>query len=218
MDWEVERIRCPDGALWYQSWSRISHHGKTKALPSVSSGTGSLDLLTSRVSWFPCSCPHTWLSGSSSFCAGFLRPAFPEEAPSPPTTSFPNWSMKLRCYNASSGSIKDPLQAARHSPAQVDPPQTKGGCISQPFPLMTPLRLQTSLPPPFLSLQWETYVAGASMGLQLANFWMGQGSGFLQRLLITTLSEVVTLTFLSSVAAFVITNHLVFYHLFLKYQ
>lgn len=166
MDWGVERFHCPAGALWCRSWSLISHHGKTKAHQSASSGSGSLDLLTSRASWFPCSCPHTWLFGSSSFCAGFLKPAFPEEAPSPPTTSSPNWSMKLRYYKASSGSIRDPLQVACHSQAQVGPPQTKGGCILQPFPLMTPLHLQTSLPPPFLSLQWETYVAVASMGLQ----------------------------------------------------
>lgn len=119
--WRLTKMQWAVGALWFPCWSLISQQSKMKAHQSASSETGSLGLLTSRASWFPCSCPLTWLSGSSSFCAGFLRPASPEEAPSPRTTSSPSWLMKLIYCRASSGSIRDPLQVAHLSPVRAGP-------------------------------------------------------------------------------------------------
>lgn len=189
-DWEVERTHCPDGALWCRSWSRIFRQWKTRAPQNATSETGSLGPLTSRACWSPCSCPHTWPFGSSSSCAGFLKRASQEAAPSPPTTSSPNWLMKLRFYRASCGSTRVPVRPVHRCPAQAGFPLTRGGCILQPFPPTTPRHRQTSSHPPFLILQQETCAAPAFMGLPSASFWMGPGPGSLQRLLITTLSEV----------------------------
>lgn len=192
-EWGVVTKHYLDGDLWCLSWSRISHQWKTKALQSASSETGSPDLPTSRDSWFHWSCLHTWLCGSSSFCAGFPKPAFPEEAPSPLTTSSASWLMKLIYCRARSGGIRDPVQATHLYPAPVPYLQTNGGCILRPVPHMTHLHLRTSFPPPFLSTRWETCVAAVSMGLPLANFWMERRSGSLLRLLLMTLSEAVGL-------------------------
>lgn len=126
--------------------------------------------------------------------------------------------MKLRYCRANSGNIREPVQATHHSPAQVETLQTNGGCIFKPVLLMTPLHLQNTLHLPFLSPQRATFPAALSKGLPLANFWMVQGSGSQQRLLLMTLSEDVGLTFLSLVQVFLTTNHLIFSYLFLKYQ
>lgn len=126
--------------------------------------------------------------------------------------------MKLKCYRASSGSIRDPVQPAHHSPAPVGPIQTKGGCILRPVPLMTTPQLQSALAPPFLSLQWEISADAVSTALPLASFWTGQRSGSLQRPSLMRLSEDVVsqLTSLSPVQVCVTGNHAIFYYLFRK--
>lgn len=189
-DWEVARSRCPGGAPWCRSWSQTSRRWRTTAPRSATSGTGSHGPPTSRACCCPCSCLHTWPCGSCSSCAGSPKRASPGEAPSPPTTSSPNWSTKLRFCRASCGSTRGPAPATHRCPARPGRPPTRGGCILQPFPSMTLRHRQTSSRPPFLIRQQETCAAPASSGLPSASFWTGPGPGSPQRPSITTLSEV----------------------------